>query len=99
MQKVSGKEIAYPVKEGGLGAMDIHTWNKALIMKHIWFICLKKDSLWIKWVHNVIFTGKNFWSVTIPNDCSWIWRKILQLRPRTWLLFKMKVGNGEKTSL
>lgn len=40
--KVSWKEIACSVKEGGLGVMDIYTWNKSLVMKQIWFICLKK---------------------------------------------------------
>lgn len=40
--KVSWQEMCKPVKQGVLGLTDLHTWDKALTMKQIWNIALKK---------------------------------------------------------
>lgn len=49
--KVAWKEVCKPVEAGGLGVKDLVIWNQALILKLIWNICSKKDSLWIIWIH------------------------------------------------
>ncbi|XP_074378194.1 uncharacterized protein LOC141719720 [Apium graveolens] len=37
--------------------------------------------------------------MVIPTDCSWIWRKILELRPLALQFLTYKVGNGNTFSL
>mgnify|MGYP004709806567 CR=1 FL=1 len=69
------------VEVGGLGLKRISLQNKAMLIKHIWDITLRKDSLWIAWVHSVELKNQSFWVVPIPQDSSWFWRKLLQLRP------------------
>ncbi|GFS39653.1 hypothetical protein Acr_00g0064160 [Actinidia rufa] len=48
---VAWREICRPKPEGGLGFIDLHAWNLALLSKSLWKIQSKKDSLWVKWVH------------------------------------------------
>lgn len=77
---------ALPVKEGGLGMKNLLEWNKSLIMMHlINVIKFEPTSFWAKWVQAVVLKRRNLWQITIPTDCSWIWRQVLKLRPTTML--------------
>jgi hypothetical protein len=38
---------------------------------------------------------KSFWSVGIPQNCSWSWRKILKLRDIAKRFLRFEVGNGD----
>ncbi|GJW59532.1 hypothetical protein Tco_0108867 [Tanacetum coccineum] len=40
--KIASKTIYNPKTQGGLGLKDMFTWNKALLVKHIWNIATKK---------------------------------------------------------
>lgn len=44
--------ITCPKREGGLGVRDLGAWNRDLMAKLLWNLHLKKDGLWIKWVHH-----------------------------------------------
>ena len=59
--KVAWKVICRPKSNGGLGLKDLLVWNKALLVKHVWNIASKKDTLWIKWVCTVKLKGLSFW--------------------------------------
>ncbi|GFZ11073.1 hypothetical protein Acr_22g0004710 [Actinidia rufa] len=43
---VAWREICRPKSGGGLGFIDLHAWNLALISKSLWNLQSKKDSLW-----------------------------------------------------
>lgn len=45
--KVAWGDICLPKKEGGLGIPNIYVVNKANIVKHLWDLARKKDSLWV----------------------------------------------------
>ncbi|GJS26999.1 RNA-directed DNA polymerase, eukaryota, reverse transcriptase zinc-binding domain protein [Tanacetum coccineum] len=62
--KIAWKKICKPITHGGLGLKDLELWNKALLVKHIWNIACKKDTLWVKWISTVKLNGKNFWIVS-----------------------------------
>ncbi|VFQ95756.1 unnamed protein product [Cuscuta campestris] len=59
--KVAWVDICKPRVEGGLGLKDANTWNNALLCKLLWNLAAKKDTLWVKWVHNVYIQGENLW--------------------------------------
>ncbi|KAI8570743.1 hypothetical protein RHMOL_Rhmol01G0060200 [Rhododendron molle] len=69
------------------------------MIRHLWLICLKTDTLWIKWVHTCILKSHSLWRVKVPNDASWTIRKLLNLRDtiRPWI--KYIVGDGLSTYL
>ncbi|GJZ48772.1 RNA-directed DNA polymerase, eukaryota, reverse transcriptase zinc-binding domain protein [Tanacetum coccineum] len=49
--KVSWKNVCQPKKYGGLGFNPLEQWNSALLIKHLWNVANKKDTLWIRWIH------------------------------------------------
>ena len=60
--KVSWNAVCSPQLEGGLGLRDIGLWNKNLCLKLIWNLFTKKDSLWVRWIHQYRLKDENFWS-------------------------------------
>lgn len=48
---VAWEKVCLPKAAEGLNIVDIEVWNKATVMKMFWNLALKKDVLWIKWVH------------------------------------------------
>ncbi|XP_074318871.1 uncharacterized protein LOC141655705 [Silene latifolia] len=50
---VSWSQVCNPLKQGGLGLRDLHSWNIAAIGKYVWWVAMKTDHLWFKWVHSV----------------------------------------------
>lgn len=51
---VAWEQICLLEHMGGLGLKNIMIWNKFAIMKQLWNIATKMDSLWIAWVHETI---------------------------------------------
>ncbi|XP_058216962.1 uncharacterized protein LOC131327851 [Rhododendron vialii] len=97
--KVQWYHVCSPKEEGGLSFRRIKEWNKATMLRHLWAICNKADTLWVKWIHNYIIKGQCFWSMDIPSDASWTMRKVLNLRSLGQSLIKYQVGNGQNTHL
>lgn len=62
---IAWNKVCSPVEYGGLGIRDLRAWNKALLSKTLWNIHVKKDSLWVKWVHHY------YWDDIL----KWRWRK------------------------
>ncbi|XP_035839381.1 uncharacterized protein LOC118486758 [Helianthus annuus] len=96
--KVSWKVVCTPKYEGGLGIRRIGDMNKALMASHIWSIVMKRDSLWVKWVHSYRLKGKNFWVCKATSNSTWSRRKIIQLRHVIRKYVWSDVGNGRDTS-
>ncbi|VFQ73367.1 unnamed protein product [Cuscuta campestris] len=60
--KVAWSDICKPTEEGGLGLRDSYTWNQAFLVKNLWNIASRKDTLWVKWVHSVYLRGREILS-------------------------------------
>lgn len=97
--KVSWKVVCVPKYEGGLGIRRIKEMNKALMTSHAWSILTKRESLWVSWIHDNKLKGRSFWDIPVSSNCSWSWRKLLQLRPNIRNYIWSKVGNGKNTSV
>ncbi|XP_058198473.1 uncharacterized protein LOC131313995 [Rhododendron vialii] len=78
--KVRWLEVCSPKAEGGLGLKSLQVWNKATMLRHLWALCKKEDTLWVKWVHSYMIRDQNMWAMKVPQDCSWTVRKLLKLR-------------------
>lgn len=44
---VAWEKVCLPKSAGGLNVTDMLIWNKAVLIKHLWNICKKKERLWI----------------------------------------------------
>ena len=97
--KMKWEFVCLPKEEGGLGLRRVKDLNDSNVMKYVWNLVYKKDSLWVAWVRRFYLRQGSLWSAKVPANCSWSWRKILQLRERIRPLIKHKVGNGAVTFL
>ena len=96
---VAWKDLCCTNKEGGLGIKNIERWNEAAIMKLLWNLSSKKDGLWVKWCNVYKLKRRSLWAIDIANDCTWSWRKMMQLRQFTRPFIKSIIGDGSGTFL
>ena len=78
--RVRWNDVCRPKNEGGLGLKDIISWNVACILHNIWLLITKAGSLWVAWIEAYILKGRSFWQVSLTQNCSWSWRRLLGLR-------------------
>ena len=97
--KFKWESVCLPKEEGGLGLRRVKDLNDANVMKHIWNLFYRKDSLWVAWVQRLYLRQGSRWCAKVPSKCSWSWRKIFQLRDKIRPHIKHKVGNGAGTFL
>ncbi|XP_021760245.1 uncharacterized protein LOC110725081 [Chenopodium quinoa] len=77
---IAWANVCMEKKFGGLGIRDCESWNKAALGKYIWQIAKKKDSLWVKWVHNVYIKNQDWWSYKPKKADGWAWKKICNVK-------------------
>jgi len=93
--RVAWSTICHPLEEGGLGVKDLVEWNNSLIIHHLLkVINLNSSSVWANWVRCILLRKHNFWEAPIPTSCSWIWRKVLNLRNVALPHLHYHLGNG-----
>ncbi|XP_075101668.1 uncharacterized protein LOC142177103 [Nicotiana tabacum] len=63
-------------EEGGLNVINPCTWNKADVIKQLWDVAMKKDCLWIKWVHEQ-FLIKQAYFMLMPQYQKVPWKSIV----------------------
>ncbi|XP_074327861.1 uncharacterized protein LOC141665779 [Apium graveolens] len=74
-------------------------WNRAQIVHHLIKVVTKSSSLWPKWVNATVLKHKHFWTLSMPTDCSWIWRRVLKLRRVALQFLTYSIGGGSDISL
>lgn len=77
---VAWEKLCTPKKAGGLGLRNLYCWNKAAMLKHIWAISKKKESLWIQWVHYVYLKGEEVWEHRPPSTSYWQWKSLMAIK-------------------
>ncbi|CAH9090422.1 unnamed protein product, partial [Cuscuta europaea] len=78
--RVAWADMCLPKEEGGLGIRHTKTWNKALLSKTLWDIHLKRDTLWVKWVHGVYLKGRCVWEFSPHTRDSQLTKKLGLIR-------------------
>ncbi|GKB98576.1 hypothetical protein Tco_0984713 [Tanacetum coccineum] len=95
--KVAWKAVCKPKNQGGLGLKDLTIWNNTLLVKHLWNIANKKDTLWVKWVSTVKLKGVSIWVVQKEECDSWGWKNLLAIRDLIISHVLYKIGNCKDT--
>ncbi|WMV35257.1 hypothetical protein MTR67_028642 [Solanum verrucosum] len=74
---VSWDKMRIPKRQNGLNIKSCSNWNKAYVGQLLWQIIVNKESLWVKWVHDIYMKNDiSIWTHKTPIDCKWYWRKI-----------------------
>lgn len=74
------KNICKPKKFGGLNIKNCEIWNVAGVCKQIWNVAVKKDTLWVNWIHVNYLKGQNIWDYSVKADDIWYWRKLNKIK-------------------
>ncbi|KAJ1417011.1 Ribonuclease H-like superfamily [Sesbania bispinosa] len=97
---VPWEEFTLPKSKGGWGFQNLHSFNKAMIMKLSWGLVNKPSALWVRVLRSKYRCGSNY----IPRiasraNASNAWRRIVA----TWDIFsqgmRWNIGNGESVSV
>ncbi|GJV71895.1 RNA-directed DNA polymerase, eukaryota, reverse transcriptase zinc-binding domain protein [Tanacetum coccineum] len=89
------KDVCRPKEQGGLGLKSLSVMNHALMIKHLWNIASKKDSLWVKWLSIYRIKGNRIWNLKVKKNFSWNLMQILSLRDSIRRNVGYKIGNRE----
>lgn len=86
--------------QGGLGVKDLLNWNQACILKLVWLLFFRPDSIWVCWFKEVILKGElsNYWSIKTSSFYSWMVKILIKARDHVYPFSKRKLGNGESTN-
>lgn len=80
----SWSSICRPKSKGGLGIRKLHEYNKALLSKLSWDICLNSEKLWVRAIAAKYLRRYTFMQAEAQNDSSWFWKGLLQTNPRNY---------------
>jgi hypothetical protein len=79
---VAWKNVCLPKAKGGLGLYDIKARNNCFLVKQLWNIHLKADSIWIRWMHHFYLQDTSIWTVPLQQTSSPLWKSFIKLRDR-----------------
>ncbi|GJZ82299.1 RNA-directed DNA polymerase, eukaryota, reverse transcriptase zinc-binding domain protein [Tanacetum coccineum] len=82
--KIAWSEVCKPKDDGGLDIKDLSLCNKAMLVKHLWNLVCKKDTMWVKWIHAVNIKGTSIWNVQGCSTDSWGWKNLLNKRDQNF---------------
>ncbi|XP_019264619.1 PREDICTED: uncharacterized protein LOC109242218 [Nicotiana attenuata] len=74
---IAWDRICQPKATGGL---DVKIWNKAALLKYLWALAMKKDTLWIKWAHIYYIKNRPIEEINTPKNAAWVVRKIIEAK-------------------
>ncbi|GKE90933.1 hypothetical protein Tco_1572028, partial [Tanacetum coccineum] len=95
MAKVAWESICRPKDKGGLGLKNLQAWNETLLMKHLWNVAAKKDTLWVKWISVEKLKGTNLWDIPIEKNYSQLWKTLLGRRDKVKEHIWYNIGDGK----
>ncbi|GJR36050.1 RNA-directed DNA polymerase, eukaryota, reverse transcriptase zinc-binding domain protein [Tanacetum coccineum] len=89
--KVSWKDVCQPKKYRGLGFKHLEQWNSAFLVKHLWNVANKKDTLWVRCIHLIKLKGRSVWEIDKQSNDRCIWKSLMDLRDGVRSHMKYKV--------
>ncbi|KAJ9536532.1 hypothetical protein OSB04_un000284 [Centaurea solstitialis] len=92
--KIAWNVVCRPINSGGLGFKRLALWNRAFLAKHVWDILCRRNSLWVNWIWRYCIRNHSFWDIRPNQKWSWLFRKILNIRPYIREFFFFQVGTG-----
>lgn len=66
-----------PKFHGGLDIIDIEVWNETNMIRLLWNLSGKSDSLWVRWIQAYYMKTKNIMEVEVKNNYTWIMKIVL----------------------
>lgn len=77
---VAWKDVCKLKSNGGLDIIDIEIWNKANLIRLLWNLSGKSDSLWVRWIQAYYMKNKHLMEIEVKAGYTWIMKEILDQR-------------------
>ncbi|XP_059285705.1 uncharacterized protein LOC132039182 [Lycium ferocissimum] len=77
---ISWERMCLQLAAGGFKLTNPKIWNKTTIAKVYGNLEHKEDKLWIQWIHSYYIKGRQVNDIPIPQQASWMVRKIIESR-------------------
>ncbi|XP_074298095.1 uncharacterized protein LOC141628911 [Silene latifolia] len=91
---VSWEKICTEKRGGGLDIVHCRNWNLTMLGKYVWWLVIKADHLWIKWVNHIYIKGWEWFDYSPSTHASWTWRKVCQAKEIFKSAYLMNHWNG-----
>lgn len=97
--RVAWDKVTLTKEQVGLGVKDLYSWNRVCILKLIWLLFFRPDSVWVCWFKEIVLKGSlsNYWLVNTSSTNSWLANKLIKSCDLLFPLIKRKLGNGLST--
>lgn len=97
--RVSWDKVTLTKEQGGLGIRDLYTWNRACILKLIWLLFFRPDTVWACLYKEVVLKGSlsNYWTIKPSPTNTWLANKLIKCRDLVYHLINRRLGNGLAT--
>lgn len=76
---IAWEKLCYPKVAGGLKLVNMEVWNKAVVGKLLWNLCMAKEQLWVRCVHAYYIKKSSIWD-TAPKAASRVVQKIFKAK-------------------
>ncbi|XP_074298396.1 uncharacterized protein LOC141629268 [Silene latifolia] len=73
---VAWDQVCQSEKKGGLGLKHLYWWNVAAVAKYVWWLAIKTDHLWVRWIHVIHIKNQEWFDYKPGVGASWAWKKI-----------------------
>ncbi|GJR81101.1 RNA-directed DNA polymerase, eukaryota, reverse transcriptase zinc-binding domain protein [Tanacetum coccineum] len=93
--KVAWLDMCKPKYQGGLRFKSLEVCNKTLLVKHLWNVAVKKESLWVKWINVVKLKQRSVWDVDVDPKDSWGWKCLLNVKSWVGEHMRYRIGDGK----
>ncbi|KAK6786351.1 hypothetical protein RDI58_014876 [Solanum bulbocastanum] len=67
---VAWDKVCQPGSIGGMNVINLQLWNNVAILKHLWAISMKKDTLLIRWIHYNYVKNLNVVEMNTPKNVT-----------------------------
>lgn len=94
MAYISWDTITEPKDYGGLAVRDLGIFNEAMILKSLWKLATKTETLWVQLVIAKYIPRSELWHSKRNYNCSVFWRNLMGLREKMLSLIQWKIGDG-----
>lgn len=95
--KIAWEELCIPKVEGWQGIRRLKVVSQVFALNLIWKLFTLSCSLWVAWIRAHLLRDGSFRDAHDKGKGSWIWRKLLKLKPVASDFIHMEVNNGANT--
>ncbi|XP_060216801.1 uncharacterized protein LOC132644239 [Lycium barbarum] len=93
---VAWDKVCLPREASRLNLLDLKIWNQAAICKLLRALSLRKEKLWITWIHTYYIKRQEIGSMNTPSQASWMVKKIFNMRRVRHTMDVTKIVQGSK---